>query len=187
MDETLDLRLGRVKPRQIICATAGGVVRWLRDTNGEVVHVEPVPVVRSIALRDHVREGSEAQSAVVEDPVEDYADTETVCSRDQLIEDGFVTQRRVYLEVVVRVVAVVGARREDRVQVDRVAPEVLDVRKAFDNAGKVPAEEVLSGRRGAPRFDTRRIVRGVTVAEPVGEDLVEDRVVYPVGDRHGHP
>ena len=124
----------------------------------------------------------EAPAGVVEDAVEHDADAPGVGLVDQPPERGVAAQHRVDLLVVVRVIAVVRRRLEDRREVDGVDAQVL--------TGSRGARRRRSGRRpdsrdrsAAQPQSSRCLGLGTVSAprEPVGEDLVEDRVANPVG------
>ena len=69
-------------------------------------------------------ERPEAPAGVIEDPIQDHPHPTTVGDVQQLAESGVAADQRVHVEVVVRVIAVVRGRLEDRRQVDRGDPEI---------------------------------------------------------------
>ena len=80
--------------------------------------MEPVAVRGARACLEHVVERPEASSGVVEDPVQDDAHVACVCRVEQLAQGGVAAEHGVDMQIVVGVVAVVGWRGEDRIQVD---------------------------------------------------------------------
>ena len=95
----------------------------------------------------------------------------------------------------VGVVAVRGSRREERRQVDDVRAQALDVVEVLLDAAQVSAEE-LERRVRAAALRQRVPARARTAQsgastleaarrEPVGEDLVDDRLEVPVGPAGG--
>ncbi len=131
-------------------------------------------------------EREEAAAGVVEDTVEDDAHPAAVRGVEQLAQGVVAAEQRVDLEVVVRVIAMVRGRTEDRGQVDRGDPEVLEVVEVLGDPAQVAALEPVIGRRRVPRLEDARLVDPVAAGEPVREDLVEDRVADPGRrvDRH---
>ena len=79
-------------------------------------------------------ERPEAASGVVEHAVEDDPDPAVVGGVEQLAQRRVAAEQRVDREVVVRVVAVVRGRLEDRREVQRVDPEVLEVVEVLGDA-----------------------------------------------------
>ena len=104
-----------------------------------------------------------------------------VGSVEQLAQRRVAAQQRVDLEVVVRVVAMVRGRLEDRGHVDRVDAEILEVVEALDDPEQVAALEAVRGRRRVPRLHRTGLADAVAGGEPIREDLVERRVPNPVG------
>jgi len=74
---------------------------------------------------------------------------------------------------------------KDRVQVDGRDAEVAQVIQFLGHAVQVAAFETVDGGRRIPAFK-RQVGRWIALAlgETVGEDLVEDGVLYPVGGGH---
>ena len=102
--------------------------------------VEPVAVRRPAAVLQHVVERPEAAPGVVEHAVEHDPDAAGVRRVEQLAQGRVAAEQRVHLEVVVRVVAVVRRRREDRRQVQRVDAQVREVGQVLGDspAGRRP-------------------------------------------------
>ena len=86
-------------------------------------------------------ERPEPASGVVEHAIEHDPDPALVGGVEQLAQGVVAAQQRVDREVVVRVVAVVRCRREDRRQVQRIDPEVLEVAEMLGDAPQVAALE----------------------------------------------
>ena len=84
-------------------------------------------------------EGPEAAAAVVEDTIEHDPHVSRMRLVEQLTQRVVAAQQRVDVEVVIGVIAVVGGRREDRVEVERGDAESLQ------------AVEVLPRRRRGHR------------------------------------
>ena len=143
------------------------------------VEVEPVAVRRRRAGLEDVVERPEAATGVVEDAVEDDPHPALVGAIEQLAERRVAAEQRVDLEVVVRVVAVVRGRLEDRRQVDRGDAEVLEVVEPLGDAEQVAALEPVRRRRRVPRLERPGLRHPLARREPVREDLVEDRVADP--------
>ena len=189
-----------------------------------VPDAEPVGVRGLHAAFTHVDERGMGGADVVEDAVDDHLESpalrlleeveedpvalrpgpgrriEEILAGDRLLEVGF-ARPEVLVDVpeVGRVVLVVRARLEDRVEVERVHAERLEVRqpltKALDVAAVVPVEhEVLveglavrslPGTRVVPGegpwADGVVVVRRIAVAEALDHHLVPDGVLRPVG------
>src|SRR5262249_18408877 len=85
--------------------------------------------------------------------------------------------------VVDGVITMTRDRFEDRGQVDRRGAQVADVVEMVDDAAQVATGEHRSGRLAAPRADAFGVQGGVAVGKPVREDLVEDGIADPGGNR----
>ena len=86
-------------------------------------------------------EGPEPPPGVVEDAIEDHPHPAVVGAVEQLAERGVAAEQGIDREVVVRVIAVVGGRLEDRRQVDGGDPQVLEVVEVLHDAAQVAALE----------------------------------------------
>ena len=150
--------------------------------------VEPVAVRGAGAVLQDVVERPEPAPRVVEHPVEHDAHPARVRRVQQLAQGVVAAQERVDLQVVERVVAVVGGRLEDRGEVDRRDTEVREVREPLRDAQEVSALEPVVGRRRVPGLQRARLPDPQGRGEPVREDLVEDRVANPLRgvDDHGY-
>jgi len=83
-------------------------------------------------------------------------------------------------------VAVIGSRGEDRVEVDGRDAQLLQVVEMFCDAQKVAALEAMdSGCRVAWLQVQSCLGNAVALGKAIGEDLVKDGVLYPVGSVHG--
>jgi len=143
---------------------------------------------------------------VVERAVQDQHDAARVRLGHQLAKRLQVAQQRVDGLEVGGIVAVVGARLEDRVEVDGGHAQVFEIVQLLDDPGQVAAEEVAVivarparrlghaaiDRRLVPRLveeqrqvavehirAVRWIVGRVAVAEAIGENLVDHGVAHP--------
>ena len=154
------------------------------------VEMEPVAVRRRGTVLEDVVERPEAPPRVVEDAIEDDPHAPLVGDVEQLAKGTVPAQQRIDMEVVVRVVAMVRRRLEDRREIDRRDTELVEVVEVLDHAQQVAALEAMVGRWCVPRLERPRLRHARTRGEPVGEDLVEDGIADPVRrlDRHGrHP
>ena len=178
------LRQGRqVVPGVVIVVLVGGRVRMERP----VMDDEPVGVGGVGAVFEDVVEGPEAAARVVEDTVEHDADAAGVGGVEQFAQRVVAAEQGVDLVVVVRVVAVVGRRGEDGIQIEGGNAQVVQVVEVVDDAVEVAALKPLFFGRGAPRLEGDLLLLGHLSApgKAVREDLVEDGVLCPVGGGHG--
>ena len=76
-------------------------------------------------------------------------------------------------------IAMVGRRSEDRVEVDRCDPELGQPIEVLNNAEKVAALVSMERRRSVPRLEVDGFAHTVRLGETVGEDLIEDGVLHP--------
>ncbi len=131
-------------------------------------------------------EGPEAAAGVVEDAVQHDVHVPGVGRVEQLAQRCVAAQQRVDLHVVKRVIAVVGGRCKDRVQVDGVDAKFLQVVEAIDNAVQVAPLEALLLRRAAPRLEAeaRHVRRARAARKAVGEYLIKYCVFHPVWSVH---
>ncbi len=121
---------------------------------------------------------------MVEDAIQDNAHAVTVRQVEQGVKISHTAQLGVDLVVIRGIVAVVGGGVKNGVEVDRVHPQVEDVVEALDDTPQVAALKSPGGWGRAPGLEVRRVVGGIAVGEAVGEDLVEDGILYPGGDAH---
>ena len=131
-------------------------------------------------------ERPEAAAGVVEDAVEHHPDPARVAGVEQLAEGRVAAEQGVDRQVVVRVVAVVRRRREDRVEVDRVDAQRNEMVEMLGDAEEVPALEAGLGGRRVPGLQRARLVDPRARREAVREDLVEDGVADPIRGYDGH-
>lgn len=108
---------------------------------------------------------------------------------EQFIEGGVAAEERVDSKVVMRVVAMIAGRLEDRVEIERGDAQLLKVIESLDNAEQIAPFIAMGCRIALPRLKVRRLLDPIAGREPIGEDLVEDRVLHPVrcddlGHRH---
>ena len=102
---------------------------------------------------------------------------------EQLAQGIVAAEQRIDVVVVVRVVAVVRRRSEDRSQVERRDAQGGEVVEPLDDAEQVAALEAVRRGRRVPRFERAGLRDALARREAVGEDLVEDRVADPVRSR----
>ena len=93
----------------------------------------------------------EAATGVVEDAIEHDADALGMRCFDQTAQGLVAAQHRIDLVVIVRVIAMVARRLEDRRQVDRVDPQVHQMIQVLDNPPQITAVIALLRGRRVPR------------------------------------
>ena len=159
---------------------------------------DPVVVAKGVEV-------TRVAAGMVEDPVEDDRDAHLRGLGAEPAELALVAQHGVHGEVVARVIAMPARRLEDGVEVERRDPELAQVAKVLADAREgAPVEVPLAygpilvpavARRGVPVLDqraprpARMLGQGLlhalaplgTAREAVGEDLVDDAAVKPVG------
>lgn len=134
---------------------------------------------------------------VVDHGIQDDLHAALVQVAGQLGELRIAAEVRVHLEVVLGIVLVVARRIEDGVQVEGRDPEGLQVVQLGIDARQIPAVKFagavslfVTADRLAPRLADDRLAsvlifvmldaeRRITVAEAVGEDLVEHLILHP--------
>jgi hypothetical protein len=87
--------------------------------------------------------------------------------------------------IILGIVAMVGGGLKDGVKVDRIDTQIQQVIEMIDDAPQISTLEIPVGRRRTPGVHIGRIIRRIAVCETIWEDLVEDSVVDPGGNRHG--
>ena len=95
-------------------------------------------------------EGPEAAAGMVEDAVQHDVHIAGVGGVEQFAQRVVAAQQRIDLHVVEGVIAMVGRRCKDRVQVDGIDAKFLQVVKLIDDAAQVTALEALAPRAGCP-------------------------------------
>ena len=181
----VELRQRRQAPPRRV---AEGAVPLAVGAEREALDVEPVAVRARLTVLQEVVEGEEAAAGVVEHPVEDHAHAAPVGGVEQSAQGVVAPEHRIDREVVVGVVAMVAPRGEDRVEVDRRDAEVGEVVEPFRHAVEVAPLVAVHGGRRVPRLQPRGLRHAPAAGEAIGEDLVEDGVLDPVGrvDVGGH-
>ena len=144
------------------------------------LEMEPVAVGRLATVLEHVMERPEPSTAVVEDAVEDDPHPASVGLVEQFTERRVAAQQRVDRHVVVRVVAVVRCRGEDRREVQRGDAEVIELVQALGDAEQIAALEPVICRRRVPVLQRPDRRQTPTPRKSVGKDLVEDGLRDPV-------
>ena len=163
---------------------------------GEVFKMIPGVIDRILALvgasRGVVAVAVEVQAVLTrmaEHAVQQYLDAHLLGVRAQALEVLLIAQHRVNRHIIARVIAVVGARLENGVQIQHRNPQVLQIGQFFADALQVAAKEVQ--RPVIPgaqiRGDERRLVphlvhdavlplahRQLAAIKAVREDLVHD-------------
>src|SRR5205085_10488549 len=79
---------------------------------------------------------------VIEDSIEDQMHAALIDGRDERLKRGIAAERRINVQVIVRVVAMIRARGEDRIQIDRVNAEALQVVEFLFDAFQITAVEL---------------------------------------------
>ena len=124
---------------------------------------------------------------MVQDDVEDEADTLLAARGDEALPRGVAAEARVDLRKITGVVPVTGRRVEDRRQVERVGAEAGDVVEPLGDPVEVAAEQ-LAPRRPRARVPRGRVLEARVVGarelggervraadrEPIGEDLIDE-------------
>ena len=124
---------------------------------------------------------------MVENAVYDDAHPVAVSGVEQGVEIFAYTEFWVDFIVVAGVVAVVGGGEENGVEVEGVHAELEEIIEFLDDAAQVAAHKIVEGRFCSPFCDVGGVISRVAVGETVGENLVENRVLYPVRDGHYEP
>ena len=132
---------------------------------------------------------------MAEDAVEDDADAHVLRRLDEMLEVVIRAENRVDFEIVARIVMMIALRLEDRVQIDCVDAEILEIRQLRLDAAQIAAEEIIgddflrvrvfvvAGVILPRRMEHGAALRGELVAhtaEAVGENLVHDGMLRPV-------
>ena len=126
-------------------------------------------------------ERKEAAARVVENAVEHDADAPAVSFVEQAPKCRRSPQHGVDLFVVVRVIAMVRGGLEDGSEVECVNPQIRQVIEVFDDADQVAPLITVVRRRRSPLVQVPGLGHGQAPREPIGKDLVENRVANPVG------
>ena len=148
------------------------VVILLLRVDGIAVDKEPAAIRRRFAVFDNVLKFVPPVAAVVEYAVEDDAHPARVDTVDQPPQIVLRAEGRVDLEIIDCVVLVVRRCAEDGRQIQTRRAERLDVVELLRNARQIAAHEILPRRCRAPSFCARRGAGGISVLEPLREDLI---------------
>jgi hypothetical protein len=169
----IELGEGRVvPPGRVVGRSTVGVEGQTRDR----VPVEPRRVV---AVLQDVVEGEEAATGVVEDPVEHHSDPPLPARGEQRFERSVAAEHRIDVEVVERVVPMIARRVEDRIEIEGIDPQFGQPIEVLDDPPQVAALVSAARGRSRPWLETSRFRHPLRPGEPIGEDLIEDRVGHP--------
>ncbi len=180
----VELRQRRDAPPGVVVGR-GVVVRVQRPA----LDVEPVDPGRFRTVLQQVAELEEPPAGVVEDPVQHHPHAPLVAVVEKTPEGALASEDRVHAVVVVGVVAMVGGRLEDGIEVQRGDPEVAEVVEPLGDAHQVATLEAVAGGGSVPRLQAVRLAHLLGPGEAVREDLIEDGVSHPgrgTVERRGH-
>ena len=149
--------------------------------DGIAVDEEPAAIRRRFAVFDNVLKFVPPVAAVVEHAVEDDAHSACVDAVYQPPQIVLRAEGRVDLEIIGCVILVVRRRAEDGRQIQTRRAERLDVVELLRNARQIATHEIFPRRRRAPSFRTRRGAGGISVLEPLREDLIIHLPASPRG------
>ena len=184
----LDVELGQGgdSPPGVVVGRVFGVM--LIGTQRPAMHGEPIQIGRVAAAFQDMMEGPEAAAGMVEDPIQDDMHISGMGSLQQGAERGVAAQQGIHLHVVEGVIAMVGRCREDRVQIERIDTQRLEIVQLLDNAVQIAALEALLLGRGTPRLEgnARHWRPLLPTGEAIREDLIENGILYPVRGMKGH-
>ena len=147
--------------------------------------MEPIHVGRLILVFQDVVKGKKTSTAVVKNAVQNYLHFIAVRDIQKGQEFHFGPQFWVNLEIIHRVIAMVGGREKDRVQIDRIDPQIKQVIHAVNDPLNIPAMKTLVGRFGVPGYNGFWVVCRMTVGKPVRKDLIKNAILHPGRYAHG--
>ena len=119
-------------------------------------------------------------AGMVEDAIQDNANIPAMGFLDEDIKCFPATQQRINQVIVMRVVAMVGSRLKDRVEVDGIDPQVLQVVQFFIDTQKVSTFETLYCWGRVPWFHVIRLDNFLTMRKAVRENLVKNCIFNPL-------
>ncbi len=122
----------------------------------------------------------EAPAGVVEHTVQHNTDAKFVGGIKQFAKRLGAPQQRVHSVVVISVVAVVGCRLEDGVEIDGIDAQIGQIIQMFEHADEVPTLVAVYCGGAVPRFEVGGLAQGIAVCEAVREYLIEYGVLYPI-------
>ena len=100
-------------------------------------------------------------------------------------EGSVATQKRVYLIVVMGVVAVIGSGLKNRIKVDGVNSEVFQIVELFIDTQQIAAFKAFWRWGRIPGFKITRLGDVRAPGKTVRKNLVENSFFYPIGRRRG--
>ena len=174
------IRVRKVQLRHPFVMPDAVVILPLR-VDGIAVDEEPAAIRRRFAVFHNVLKFVPPVAAVVEHAVEEDAHPARVDTVDQPPQIVLRAEDRVDLEIIGRVVLVVRRCAEDGRQIQTCRAERLDVVELLRNARQIAAHEILPRRCRAPSFCARRGAGGISVLEPLREDLIIHLPASPRG------
>ena len=174
----VELRQGRVAPPGVVTAE---LPRRRIGLQRPVLGNEPVAVGRGLAVLQQVMKRPEAAATVVEDPIEQQPHPPAFELRQERLKGRLAAQQRIDLEVVVGVVAVIGGRAEDRIEIEAAHPQALEVIEPVQHAPEITPLKVVLVRGTTPGRQQQVVLlgRSPTAAEAIRKDLIDNGIRCP--------
>ena len=110
----------------------------------KLIDVEPVDVLRIFPVCKHVLPLRRRITDMIEDGIQHDFHAALVAFIHEFFESFSVAESRVDLQVIDRVVFVVGRSFKNRTEIDTIDTQVLQIIKLVDDPLQVAAEEVLA-------------------------------------------
>src|SRR5947209_13930695 len=118
---------------------------------------------------------------MVEHRVQHDTHISPVCLVQQETQRIIASEQRVHPVVILGVIPMVRRGLENGVEIDRRYSEVLEIVKMLDDPHEIPTLEPMHRGRALPRLEIGRFRERETPREAIGKNLVEDRVMDPLG------
>ena len=162
-------------------ASIGGILlRTFRPYHRKFQVVEPVPIGGKLLVLHHICKGKEVPAAMIEYPIDEDTDSVGMKNVHQLPKDLVPAKHRVHMEIVHQIVLVVLPGSKNRIEVDTVDPQSLEIIHIISNPFQGSAQPAPKGV--AFIFYLLGFLGNIPVAggEAVGKNVIHHRILHPL-------
>ena len=146
----------------------------------KLIDVEPVDVLRIFPVCKHVLPLRRRITDMIEDGIQHDFHAALVAFFHEFFESFSIAESRVDLQVIDRIVLMVGRSFKNRAEIDAVDTQVLQIIKVIDDPLQVAAEEVLAAWIcRTPSQRAFRIVARIPIGKTFRKNLIPNRFFDP--------
>ncbi len=98
------------------------------------MYIKPIQISRFLTIFQDVIELEESTAGMIENAIQYNTHISAMDFFQQFLESFIATQHRVNLEVIMGMIAVVTGRLKDRIEIDCIHPQILQVIQLLEHA-----------------------------------------------------